>query len=74
MTPDRLPVASRWFQVAQVDDGLSVVTEPHVHEFLRANIWHLRGSRRDLVVDAAWESSPSSRKSRSSSSGTPPSW
>nr|WSY49494.1 MBL fold metallo-hydrolase [Streptomyces sp. NBC_00886] len=52
MTPDCLPVASQWFQVAQVDDGLSVVTEPHVHEFLRANIWHLRGSRRDLVVDA----------------------
>ena len=52
MTKDCLPVASRWFRVTRVDDGLSVVTEPHVHEFLRANIWHLRGSRRDLVVDA----------------------
>lgn len=52
MTTDCLPVADQWFQVTQVDDGLSVVTEPHAHELLRANIWHLRGSRRDLVVDA----------------------
>ncbi|MFJ9566380.1 MBL fold metallo-hydrolase [Streptomyces fuscichromogenes] len=52
MTTDRLPLADRWFQAEQVADGLTAITEPHVHEFLRANIWHLRGSRRDLVVDA----------------------
>ncbi|MEU9343403.1 MBL fold metallo-hydrolase [Streptomyces sp. NPDC048278] len=46
------PVADRWFQVIQVTDELSVSIEPYVHPFLRANIWHLRGSRRDLVVDA----------------------
>ncbi|WP_272938836.1 MBL fold metallo-hydrolase [Mycolicibacterium agri] len=28
------------------------VTEPHVDLFLRCNIWHLRGSSRDVVVDA----------------------
>lgn len=48
----RLPVADQWFQVTQVDDGLALITEPHVHEFLRGNIWHLRGSHRDLVVDS----------------------
>ncbi|MEU1519089.1 MBL fold metallo-hydrolase [Streptomyces sp. NPDC005811] len=52
MIAPRHPVADRWFQVTRVDDDLTVVTEPHVHPFLRANIWHLRGSRRDLVVDA----------------------
>lgn len=31
---------------------MGLVTEPHVHPFLRCNIWHLRGSDRDLVVDA----------------------
>ena len=41
-----------WFRVTRVDDRLTVVDEPHVHPFLRANVWHLRGSERDLVVDA----------------------
>ena len=41
-----------WFRVTRVDDRLTVVTEPHVHPFLQANIWHLRGSERDLVVDS----------------------
>ncbi len=31
---------------------MGLVTEPHVHPFLRCNIWHLRGSGSDLVVDA----------------------
>ena len=31
---------------------MRVVTEPHVHSFLRCNIWHLSGPDRDLVVDA----------------------
>ena len=52
MTAPPLPLATHWFERRQVGDGLSVITEPHVHSFLRANIWHLRGSDRDLVVDA----------------------
>ena len=31
---------------------MGLVVEPHVHPFLRCNIWHLRGSGSDLVVDA----------------------
>ncbi len=31
---------------------MGLVTEPHVHPFLRCNIWHLRGTANDLVVDA----------------------
>jgi glyoxylase-like metal-dependent hydrolase (beta-lactamase superfamily II) len=31
---------------------VGLVTEPHVHPFLRCNIWHLRGTEGDLVVDA----------------------
>ncbi|WP_075735319.1 MBL fold metallo-hydrolase [Streptomyces acidiscabies] len=52
MTAHPLPLASPWFTQQQVGDGLSVLTEPHVHSFLRANIWHLRGADRDLVIDA----------------------
>jgi glyoxylase-like metal-dependent hydrolase (beta-lactamase superfamily II) len=31
---------------------MGLVTEPHVHPFLRCNIWHLTGTDKDLVVDA----------------------
>jgi glyoxylase-like metal-dependent hydrolase (beta-lactamase superfamily II) len=50
--PGPLPVADEWYQVSRISDRLAMITEPHVHALLRANIWHLRGSGRDLVVDA----------------------
>ncbi|QNE37638.1 MBL fold metallo-hydrolase [Leifsonia shinshuensis] len=31
---------------------MTLIEEPHVHEFVRANIWHVKGTARDLVVDA----------------------
>jgi len=46
-----MPVAGRWFVTTQVGDRLNVIVEPYVHFFLRANIWHLRGRDRDLIVD-----------------------
>lgn len=46
-----MPVATRWFATTAVTDRLSVTVEPHVSSFLRANIWHLRGRDRDLVID-----------------------
>lgn len=52
MRPTRLPVASAWYESVRINDWLGLVTEPHVHPFLRCNIWHLRGSNDDLVVDA----------------------
>ena len=48
-----LPVADPWFVVSQVGDGVSLVTEPHVHPLLRCNVWHVRGRDRDLVVDTS---------------------
>lgn len=41
-----------WFRVERVTATVSRVDEPLVHELLRANIWHVRGHKRDLVVDA----------------------
>ena len=37
----------------RVDDSITLVTEPHVHPFLRCNVWHVQGRDRDLVVDTA---------------------
>lgn len=51
MTAPLQPV-DRWFDMARVDDRITRIQEPHVHEFLRGNIWHVRGETRDLVVDA----------------------
>lgn len=45
-------VAERWFEHETVGDGVIRITEPHVDPFLRANIFLVRGSERDLLVDA----------------------
>ena len=46
-----LPVADVWWVRERVDDGITRVTEPHVHPFLRCNVWHVQGRDADLVVD-----------------------
>lgn len=48
-----LPVANRWFDVVDVGDGVTLITEPHVDPLLASNVWHVRGAERDLVVDTA---------------------
>jgi len=40
-----------WFARTEMPGGLTHLTEPFVHEYLRANIWHLRGRDADLLVD-----------------------
>jgi hypothetical protein len=46
--------------VEPVGPDLTRIDEPHVHELLRANIWHLRG--RDRVADAYLAARQSVRK------------
>ncbi len=48
-----LAVAESWFVRRRVADGITLVTEPHVHRYLRCNVWHVEGRDRDLVVDTA---------------------
>ncbi len=48
-----LPVVDPWFVVATVANGVTQVTEPHVHRLLRCNVWHVLGRDRDLVVDTS---------------------
>ena len=40
-----------WFSRAAVDTATTMLTEPFVHDYMRANIWHLRGRDADLLVD-----------------------
>ena len=37
-----LPVADPWFVTDRVGDGITLVTEPHVHPLLRCNVWHVQ--------------------------------
>jgi glyoxylase-like metal-dependent hydrolase (beta-lactamase superfamily II) len=52
MIPE-LPVAHPWFAALDAGGGISRLIEPHVDPFLESNVWHVAGSERDLVVDAA---------------------
>ena len=47
----RIAKPGEWFSRRELVPGLDMLTEPHVHGFVRANIFHLRGRDRDLVVD-----------------------
>lgn len=40
-----------WFSKAKVDARTTMLTEPFVHDFVRANIWHFSGRDADLLVD-----------------------
>lgn len=46
-----LPIADTWFTATSRADAVTQILEPHVDPFLRANIWYVRGSERDLLVD-----------------------
>ena len=51
MTGFDLPVAAEWFRKRDLGGGLTLIVEPHTDVLMRANIWHLRGRDRDLLVD-----------------------
>jgi predicted signal transduction protein with EAL and GGDEF domain len=46
-----LRVADHWYDTRKLTNELTLIYEPHVHPFLRCNIWHLRGRDKDLLVD-----------------------
>ena len=47
----QLKIASKWFERKRIDDDITLLWEPHVHAFLRCNIWHVRGRDTDLLID-----------------------
>ena len=53
MTPPELPVAGTWFVRQRLRNGLTLVSEPHVHPLLRCNVWLVQGRVESLVIDTA---------------------
>lgn len=51
MRMTQLPVANQWFHRKSVGDGVTLLWEPYVHPLLRCNIWHVRGSEGDILID-----------------------
>lgn len=43
---------SNWFQHRTLENGVTWIDEPGVHDWLRPNIWHVRGRDRDLLFDS----------------------
>lgn len=41
-----------WWRVRKLDDGVTLIDEPHIREFYRCNVWHVRGRDRDMLVDS----------------------
>ncbi|MGO4562288.1 MBL fold metallo-hydrolase [Rhizobiales bacterium 3FA27D7] len=41
-----------WYSVRRLDDDVTAISEPHIKEFYRCNIWHVRGRDRDMLVDS----------------------
>lgn len=41
-----------WHTRTDVDSTVTRISEPHVNELLSANFWWLRGTDRDIVIDA----------------------
>lgn len=41
-----------WYEVRGVGDDVTAIGEPHVREFYRCNMWHVRGRDRDMLVDS----------------------
>ncbi|TRC95850.1 MBL fold metallo-hydrolase [Mesorhizobium sp. WSM4303] len=44
-------VVGDWFGKTVIDASTTMLTEPFVHDFVRANIWHFKGRDADLLVD-----------------------
>lgn len=41
-----------WYRLRPLADGITWIDEPHIREFYRCNIWHVRGRDRDMMVDS----------------------
>lgn len=41
-----------WYRIERRADEVTHICEPHIEEFYRCNIWHVRGRDRDMLVDS----------------------
>ncbi len=41
-----------WWRLRSMGDGVTHIDEPHIREFYRCNVWHIRGRDGDMLVDS----------------------
>jgi glyoxylase-like metal-dependent hydrolase (beta-lactamase superfamily II) len=41
-----------WWRVTKLEDGVSLIDEPHIKPFYRCNCWHVEAAGQDLLVDS----------------------
>lgn len=41
-----------WWRLRSMSDGVTHIDEPHIREFYRCNVWHVRGRDGDMLVDS----------------------
>ena len=46
-----LQIASHWFELERLSDGVTRIWEPHVIRVMQCNVWHVQGRDRDLIID-----------------------
>lgn len=44
--------AKDWWRLRSMGDGVTHIDEPHIREFYRCNVWHVRGRDGDMLVDS----------------------
>ena len=52
MSPKPRTAPADWYRIRPQSDGVTWIDEPHIREFYRCNIWHIRGRDRDMMVDS----------------------
>ena len=45
-------VPDSWYEIIHFSDEISLIRELHVAEWLRCNIWHIKGREYDLLIDS----------------------
>lgn len=41
-----------WYRIETVGNDVTAISEPYIKAFYRCNIWHVRGSKSDMLVDS----------------------
>jgi glyoxylase-like metal-dependent hydrolase (beta-lactamase superfamily II) len=41
-----------WYETVPLGDGVTLIRERYIADWLRCNIWHVKGRDRDLLIDA----------------------
>ena len=46
------------YKVFKISNSISLIQETYVANFMRCNIWHVRGEKFDLIIDTGMGLSP----------------